>query len=130
MCFNGDLSYVFWSFDSKILKFCWLHTEFCLFYKFEGFFLPLNSEQAWPPYRNLFFRRNPFTGQIFLYNFVASLYILIISSMTPTYSPINLKISRFNLQFREIKAITEKSSSWMKQKMFYPFVGRALFTLF
>ena len=31
--------------------------------------------------------------------------------MTPTYSPVNLKILRFNLQFREIKTITETSSS-------------------
>ena len=31
--------------------------------------------------------------------------------MTPTYSLINLKTLRFNLQFSEIKAITETSSS-------------------
>ena len=29
---------LFKSFDSKILKFCLLHTEFYLFYKFEDFF--------------------------------------------------------------------------------------------
>ena len=31
--------------------------------------------------------------------------------MTPIYSPISLKILRSNLQFKDIKAITETSSS-------------------
>ena len=134
---------LFKSFDSKILKFCLLHTEFYLFYKFEDFFfksLNIRSIQNKPDHliETYFSEETHSLGRFF---YIISLLICIFlwlvrlmylykkCSMTPTYSLINLKTLRFNLQFSEIKAITETSSSWMKSKMFYSFVGRALFTL-